>query len=112
MFAGHHQLTNLVALVDYNKIQSFGRVDEVLRLEPFADKWTSFGWQVTEVDGHDHTALAEALADKGGDKPNLLLCHTVKGRGVSFMEDRLEWHYKSPNDEQLAQAIAEIGSVQ
>lgn len=112
MFAGHHQLANLVALVDYNKIQSFGRVEEVLRLEPFADKWNSFGWQVTEVDGHDHVALATALADTESDKPNLLLCHTVKGRGVSFMEDRLEWHYKSPNDEQLAQAIEEIGSTQ
>ena len=110
MFAGHHQLDNVVALIDYNKIQSFGRVDEVLRLEPFADKWRSFGWNVAEVDGHDHIYLANALNEKTKGQPNVFICHTVKGRGVSFMEDRLEWHYKSPNDEQLALAIEEIGS--
>lgn len=111
MFAGHHRLDNLVTLLDYNKIQSFGRVDEVLRLEPFADKWTSFGWRAVELDGHDHAALAAALERGHDDRPTVLICHTVKGRGVSFMEDRLEWHYKSPNDEQLALALAEVESV-
>ena len=108
MFAGHHGLTNLVTLIDYNKIQSFGRVDEVLRLEPFADKWTSFGWHAVELDGHDHVALAGELNRAHDSRPTVLICHTVKGRGVGFMEDRLEWHYKSPDDEQLALALAEV----
>lgn len=112
MFAGHHSLSNLVALVDYNKIQSFGRVDEVLQLEPFADKWRSFGWEVTELDGHDHKALAQSLSRTDYDRPHVLLCHTIKGRGVSFMEDRLEWHYKSPDEGQLVRALEEIGRVQ
>lgn len=112
MFAGHHGLTNLVTLVDYNKIQSFGRVDEVLRLEPFADKWRSFGWQAVELDGHDHAALATALNRAHESRPTVLICHTIKGRGVKFMEDRLEWHYKSPNDEQLVMALGELEAGQ
>lgn len=107
LFAGHHRLANLVAIIDYNKIQSFGRVADVLDLEPFADKWRSFGWAVREVDGHDHMALRHAL-EEASDQPLALICHTVKGKGVSFMEDRLEWHYKSPSDEQLAKALSEV----
>jgi transketolase len=107
LFAGHHHLNSLTAIIDYNKIQSFGRVADVLDLEPFADKWRSFGWEVREVDGHDHAALGAGLA-AGSVRPLCLLCHTVKGKGVDFMEDRLEWHYKSPNDEQLAAALAEV----
>lgn len=110
LFAPFHKLDNLVAMVDYNKIQSFGTVKEVLDLEPFADKWRAFGWQVVEVDGHDHTALKKAFsrlpAAKG--KPTLVLAHTVKGKGVSFMEDTLTWHYKSPSAEELAKALAEV----
>ncbi|GAB3439042.1 transketolase [Insolitispirillum peregrinum] len=112
LFAGHNKLDNLTVLVDYNKIQSFGRVSDVLALEPFADKWQSFGWTVQEIDGHDHSMLArtlEALPNKAG-KPGVVLCHTVKGKGVSFMEDQIAWHYKSPNDEQLEQALAEVES--
>ncbi len=110
LFAGHHGLDNLTVLVDYNKIQSFGRVADILRLEPFADKWRSFGWAVREVDGHDHAALAETLESLplSAGQPGVLLCHTVKGKGVSFMEDQMVWHYKSPNDEQLAQALREL----
>ena len=113
LFAGHHQLDNLTVLIDYNKIQSFGRVEDVLALEPFGDKWRAFGWAVQEVDGHDHAVLANAMAglpvDRG--KPSVLICHTIKGKGVSFMEDQLAWHYKSPSDAQLAQALAELESV-
>lgn len=109
LFAGHHGLSNLIVMIDYNKIQSFGRVADVLQLEPFADKWRSFGWDVVEIDGHDHARLRSAIDDTGKtSKPNLLICHTIKGRGVSFMEDRLEWHYKSPNDEQLVLATSEV----
>lgn len=110
MFAGHHGLDNLTLLIDYNKIQSFGRVVKVLDLEPFADKWRSFGWAVEEIDGHDHGALHVRLAGVPfkHNKPSVLICHTVKGKGVSFMENELIWHYKSPNKEQLEQALAEV----
>jgi len=108
LFAGHNRLDNLTALIDCNGIQSFGRVSEVLELEPFADKWRSFRWEVREIDGHDHDALRAALSDPPADAPCVLLCRTVKGKGVSFMEDSLAWHYKSPNQEQLAAALAEL----
>lgn len=110
MFAGHHRLSNLTAIIDYNKIQSFGRTREVLDLEPMADKWRAIGWHAREVDGHDISALKAALSapDEQG-RPLVVICHTVKGKGVSFMEDRLEWHYRSPNDDQLKAALAEVG---
>ncbi len=112
LFAGHHGLDNLMVMVDYNKIQSFGRVADILRLEPFADKWRSFGWAVREVDGHDHAALAAVLDSMplSAGQPGVMLCHTVKGKGVSFMEDQVVWHYKSPNEEQLALALSELES--
>jgi transketolase len=110
MFAAHHRLDRLVAIVDYNKLQSLTSVDKTLRLEPLADKLQAFGWAVREVDGHDHTALAELLDSAPWDsgKPSFLIAHTVKGKGVSFMENRVEWHYKAPNSEQLAQALSEV----
>jgi transketolase len=110
LFAPHHKLGNLTAIVDYNKIQSFGSVAEVLDLEPFADKWRAFGWDVAEVDGHDHAALRDVLkaARAEAGRPRLILAHTVKGKGVSFMENQLAWHYKSPSPEQLAQALKEL----
>jgi transketolase len=111
LFAPHHKLDNLVAIVDFNKIQSFGRVSEVLELEPFADKWRVFGWNTIEVDGHDLEVLDDvfAKARSGPGRPTVVIAHTVKGRGVSFMEDKLEWHYKSPSNEQLARALEEVG---
>ena len=110
LFAPHHRIENLVVVVDYNKIQSFGTVKEVLDLEPLAAKWRDFGWAVAEVDGHDHDALAAAFAATplAPGKPTALIAHTVKGKGVSFMEDRLLWHYKSPSDAQLVEALAEL----
>ncbi|MDE2184672.1 MAG: transketolase [Alphaproteobacteria bacterium] len=112
LYAGHAGLHNLVALVDYNKIQSFGRVRDVLDLEPLLDKWRAFNWTAEELDGHDHRGLAAALTPipATGGRPTILMCHTVKGKGVSFMEDRLEWHYRSPTAEQLEQALAEVNS--
>ena len=110
LFAPHHRLDNLVAVVDFNKIQSFGTVKEVLGLEPFADKWRAFGWAVREVDGHNHEALRaafEAVPFKSG-KPSVVLAHTIKGKGVGFMEDKLLWHYRSVNADQLALALAEL----
>ncbi len=111
MFAAHHRLGRLFAVIDYNKIQSFGRVEEVLALEPLAAKLRAFGWNVVEVDGHDHAALSRALTQLPQAAPTVLIAHTVKGKGVSFMEDRLEWHYRSPSDEQLAAGLLELGAV-
>jgi transketolase len=111
LFAPHHRLDNLIAIVDYNKIQSFGTTREVLELEPLADKWHAFRWAVREIDGHDHRQIEAALAGVPfeGGKPSVIIAHTVKGKGVSFMENQLAWHYKSPNAEQLKQALTELG---
>lgn len=111
LFAPHHRLDNLVAIVDYNKIQGFGTVKEVLDLEPLADKWRAFRWAVREIDGHDYQETEDALASVPFEpgKPSVVIAHTLKGKGASFMENQLAWHYKSPNDEQLAQALAELG---
>jgi len=111
LFAPQHRLDNLVAIVDYNKIQSFGAVKDVLDLEPLADKWRAFRWAVREIDGHDHARIEDALSGIPFEpgKPSVVIAHTVKGKGVSFMENQLAWHYKSPNEAQLAQALAELG---
>jgi transketolase len=103
----------LLAIIDYNRIQSFGRVDDVLALEPLADKWRAWGWQVSDVDGHDHSALLEAIGDERIPlgQPRVIIANTTKGKGVSFMEDRLEWHYRSPNHKQLEQALTELGEM-
>lgn len=110
MFAAHHQLDNLVAIVDYNKLQSLTTVDKTLRVEPLAEKVRAFGWAVREVDGHSHTALRDALSRTPweADKPSLLIAHTTKGKGVSFMENSVDWHYRSPSADQLAQALEEL----
>jgi transketolase len=110
LFAPHHKLVNLTVIVDYNKIQSFGSVKDVLDLEPFAEKWRAFGWNVIEIDGHDHVQIENALGERGSTsgQPRLVLAHTIKGKGVSFMEGQLAWHYKSPSAEQLEQALKEL----
>jgi transketolase len=110
LFAPQHRLDNLVAVVDYNKIQSFGRTKEVLDLEPFADKWRAFGWAVREVDGHDMDRVLDALGAVpfSPGKPSCVIAHTVKGKGVSFMEDKLLWHYRNPSAEELEKAVAEL----
>jgi transketolase len=110
MFASHWKLDQLAAIVDYNKIQSFGRVCDVLDLEPFAEKWRAFGWQVREIDGHDHGQIHAALGEIPwvAGRPSAVIAHTVKGKGVPLMEDDLAWHYKSPSSEQLAAALASL----
>jgi transketolase len=111
-FAQHARLDSLVAIIDYNKIQSFGTVAEVSDLHPLADKFRAFNWGVREIDGHDHAALTEALTAGPAlaGRPTAVVAHTVKGKGVSFMEDRLAWHYKNPDDEQVIAALAELGA--
>jgi len=110
LFAAHHRLDRLTAIIDYNKLQSLGSVSDTLGLEPLGEKLTAFGWAVREVDGHDHDILAHHLASKMWEpgKPQMLIAHTTKGKGVPFMEGKVEWHYKAPNPEQLTQALAAI----
>jgi len=111
LFAGHHALENLTAVVDYNKIQSLGRVEDVLDLAPLAAKWREFGWAVREIDGHHIGEIADALegVPLRPSQPSVIVAHTVKGKGVSFMENRLVWHYRAPDDADLRRALAELG---
>lgn len=110
LFAPHHRLGNLVAIVDYNKIQSLGHVKDVIDLEPLAAKWAAFGWGTREIDGHDLHALEDALSQIPfePDRPSCIVAHTVKGKGVSFMEDKLQWHYTAPKGDELVRALAEV----
>jgi transketolase len=110
LFAGHHRLDNLVAIVDYNKIQSLAPVSETLELEPFVEKWSSFGWGVREVDGHDHEKLALALRSLPfvPMRPSVLIAHTIKGKGVSFMENSVLWHYRCAKGEEFDRALTEL----
>jgi transketolase len=111
MFAPARQLGNLCAIVDYNRWQATGRSDEVLALAPLADKWRAFGWHTVEVDGHDVSAVATALraVQPGGAEPTAIIAHTVKGKGVSFMEDDNNWHYRIPTADEVDAACAELG---
>jgi transketolase len=97
MSAAKHRLSNLTVFVDYNKLQSYGLTKEVLDLEPLADKWKAFGFEVTEVDGHDMQALESlvALLPLNAQKPTAVICHTIKGKGIPFAEGKAEWHHKS-----------------
>mgnify|MGYP001306301237 CR=1 FL=1 len=111
MFAAHHGLDNLVAVIDYNKIQSLDTVSETLALEPFADKWKSFGWSVIEADGHNHDALLNAFDSLPftSGQPSCLIAHTIKGKGISFMENSVLWHYRSPQGDEYTAALRELG---
>jgi len=108
LFAAHHELSNLTAIVDYNKIQSLASVSETLELEPFPDKWASFGWDVREANGHDHNDLRRAIGTPHGKRPSVVIAHTVKGKGVSFMEDTVLWHYRTPQGDEFDAAIKEL----
>jgi transketolase len=110
LFAAHHGLDHLVAIVDYNKLQSLGPVPETLELEPFADKWRAFGWSVSEVNGHDHDQLRKSLADIPArpGRPTAVLAHTTKGKGVSFMENSVVWHYRSAQGDEYRRALDEL----
>lgn len=111
-FAQHFGLDQLVAIIDYNKIQSFGTVAEVSDLHPLPEKFRAFNWGVHEIDGHDHAALLTALdgPPPRPGRPTAIVAHTIKGKGVSFMQNQLLWHYRNPDVEQLAQALAELGA--
>jgi len=113
LFAGHHKLDNLVAIVDYNKWQAFGRTKNVLNLEPFTKKWKDFGWAVEEVDGHNFQEIYKVLKKIPfqKNKPSVLIAHTIKAKGLSFMEDKLESHYRPPTTEEYKIAIQEINNL-
>lgn len=107
MLAGHLKMDNLTAIIDYNTWQAFGRVNEIIDQTNLAQRWAAFGWEVHELDGHNVRNIVDVLKGKGS-APRVAIAHTVKGKGVSFMEDTLEWHYRSPNDQQYKQAICEL----
>ena len=97
-FANHFRLNNLVAVVDHNHMQSMDYCDKTLEVSPMAKRWEAFGWNVIEIDGHDHDALREALSQTSEDKPTVVIANTVKGKGISFMEMDILWHYRFPHD--------------
>lgn len=110
MFASQHKLDNLISIIDYNKLQAFGRNKDIVGLEPFSKKWAAFGWQVKEIDGHDMAKIIKILENVPfvAKKPSVIIAHTIKGKGVSFMEDNLAWHYKSPGWDELNIALKEL----
>lgn len=110
LFAGHHKLDNLCATVDYNKLQSLDTTDNTLSLEPFTDKWTAFGWEAIVVNGHDHADLVYAYqqAAKVLNKPTVIIANTTKGKGISFMENEVLWHYRSPQGDEFEAALCEL----
>jgi len=112
MAASHYHLDNLVAILDHNSLQITGRTRDVMSNEPLAEKWRAFGWAVRAVDGHDYAALTAALTCPHPGQPLLVLAHTVKGKGVSFMEQVAKWHHGVPSDAELARALAELDAAE
>ena len=111
MAAAHYKLDNLMAFVDHNGLQIDGRVQEVMSPLPIPDKFKAFGWEVLERDGHDHKQIMQALnsARRVSGRPTAVIAHTVKGKGCSFMEDRVEWHGVAPKPDEVEKALAELG---
>jgi len=110
LFAAHHELNNLVAIIDRNKLQSIHSTEDTLSLEPFSDKWKSFGWEVVEIDGHNHEEIFNACRDidTPKNKPLCVIANTTKGKNVSFMENNVLWHYRSPQGGEYKAAMHEL----
>ncbi|NLC12155.1 MAG: transketolase [Firmicutes bacterium] len=110
MSAAHYGLSNLIAFLDYNGLQIDGTVREIMCPEPLAEKWRAFGWHVLEIDGHDHAAILEAVrrSQLENHRPSMIIARTIKGKGVSFMEDQVSWHGKAPSEELLQNALREL----
>ena len=110
MLASSQKMNNLIAIIDYNKWQATGRSNEILSLSPLIDKWNSFGWHAQEIDGHNLTEICESLnkAKSNLSQPSVIIANTIKGKGVSFMEDDNNWHYRTPNKEELEKALKEL----
>lgn len=113
MFAAHHRLSNLIAIVDLNGQQALGYTDQVLSLSPMAERWGAFGWDVHEIDGHDPIGIADIIAglDTNSGPPHVLIARTVFGKGVSYMENQIKWHYWPMSDEEYQLALKEIGAL-
>lgn len=113
LFANHYELSNLVVIVDHNKMQSMDYCENTIKLEPLADKWKAFGWNVKEIDGHNHNELREALkkSENKNSKPTVIIANTIKGKGISFMENNIVWHYRSPQGEDYEKAIKELEAM-
>jgi len=108
LIASHHHLDNLTVIIDYNKWQAMGRTNEVLNLEPLKEKWEAFGWEVLEINGHDYEQIESSLKHQTKDKPLAIVAHTTKGKGVSEMEDKIEWHYRNIPDDVYERAMNEL----
>ncbi len=109
LFASHHRLDNLIVIIDYNKLQSIDSVSDTLELEPFTKKWVAFGWEVHNLDGHNHYELTKILKKRNKiNKPKCIIAHTIKGKGISFMENNNLWHYRSPQGEEYLMAKKEL----
>ncbi len=110
MFASHHKLDNLVAIIDYNKLQALGCTNDIINLEPLSQRWSSFGWAVKEIDGHDFQQVLEALESLPftENQPSVIIAHTIKGKGISFMENKLLWHYRVPSSEDYENGMKEL----
>jgi transketolase len=110
MFASHHRLDNLIAIIDYNHMQALGFTRDIVNLDPLGARWSSFGWSAEEIDGHDFgdlfCALEKIPLEKG--KPSAIIAHTIKGKGVTFMENALLWHYRCPDDDEYRRALQEL----
>jgi transketolase len=113
MLAAAQKVNTLTAIIDFNKWQATGRSQEVMALDPLPAKWEAFGWHAEEVDGHDFAAIAQALqaAQEENERPSVIVAHTVKGKGISFMEDNNNWHYRTPNPQELAAALSELEPI-
>ncbi|MBZ9624564.1 transketolase [Clostridium sp. FP2] len=114
MFASSNKLNNLIAIIDSNKLQGFGKVEEIVLSQPLYNKWLSFGWNVIEIDGHNYSEINNSIKlafSNKTDKPTIIIANTIKGKGVSFMENKLQWHYKSPSKSELEAAITEVQSL-
>ena len=110
MLAAAQNVHSLTAIIDFNKWQATGRSQEVMALDPLPAKWEAFGWHAQEIDGHNFDAIAQAFAAARAEqeRPSVIVAHTVKGKGISFMEDNNNWHYRTPNPQELADALSEL----
>lgn len=108
IFAAAKKLDNLIVIVDRNRIQALGNTEDIMPLEPFEEKWKSFGWQTSVIDGHDHRQILDALQKPAASAPHCIIARSIKGKGVSFMEDQLLWHYRTPDENQFKQAFEEL----
>lgn len=111
MFANHFELNNLVAIIDHNKMASLDFCENSMKISPFKEKWEAFGWEVYDIDGHDHDVLREVLSSRDNRKPICVIANTIKGKDISFMENNILWHYRSPQNEEYDAAVKELEEI-